>query len=159
MYGTEPVAIPPIISHFNAPAAENHLKLIDRFRQEALAAHELARRTMATRTKGTIERFAKGQHVWLNTKNLRINTATPRKFWECQTGPFPIEEVLGPITYQLKLPKQWRVHPVFHANLLSPFQENAVHRPNFIQPPPDLVNGDKEWEIEKILNHKGSGNR
>jgi hypothetical protein len=25
-------------------------------------------------------------------------------------GPFEIDEVLGPVTYQLKLPESWRIH-------------------------------------------------
>ena len=28
------------------------------------------------------------------------------------------------------------------------------HRPNFLEPPPNLINGKKEWEIEKILGHQ-----
>ena len=32
--------------------------------------------------------------------------------WE---GPFKIKEVLGLVTYWLTLPKQWRIHDVFHA--------------------------------------------
>ena len=39
--------------------------------------------------------------------------------WE---GLFEIEEVLGPVTYQLKLPATWRIHNVFHAILLKPYQ-------------------------------------
>ena len=35
--------------------------------------------------------------------------------WE---GPFQIKEVLGPVTYQLKLPEPWKIHKVFHATLL-----------------------------------------
>src|SRR6266850_5306103 len=114
---------------------------------------------MATRTKGTLERFTKGQRVWLETKNLRINTALPCKFWECHTGPFPIEEVLGPATYKLRLLKQWRVHPVFHANLLTPFNENVIHGPNYTWPPPDIVDGEEQWEVKMILNHKGASNQ
>ena len=28
-------------------------------------------------------------------------------------GPFEIEEVLGPVTYRLKLPITWQIHNVF----------------------------------------------
>jgi hypothetical protein len=34
-------------------------------------------------------------------------------------GPFEIDEVLGPVTYSLKLPKTWKIHDVFHAILDS----------------------------------------
>lgn len=72
-------------------------------------------------------------------------------------GPFVISEVLGPLVYQLKLPDQWRIHPVFHASLLMPFKENDVHGPNFLSPPPDLVDGQEEYEVEAILAHRRHG--
>jgi len=65
-----------------------------------------------------------------------------------------ITEVLGPITYHLKLLNQWRIHDVFHASLLSPYHETETHGPNFTKPPPDLVEGKEEYEIEEIMSHK-----
>ena len=36
-----------------------------------------------------------------------------------------------------------------------------LHRPNFTQPPPDLVDGEEEYEVEKVLDakHKGTGHK
>ena len=65
-------------------------------------------------------------------------------------------KVLSPIVYQLRLLKTWKIHPVLHASLLSPYHENAVHGPNFPSPPPDLINGEEEYEVEKILHHHGT---
>jgi len=65
-----------------------------------------------------------------------------------------ITEVLGPITYYLKLPNQWRIHDIFHASLLSLYHETETHGPNFTKPPPDLVEGEEECEIEVIMSHK-----
>ena len=36
-------------------------------------------------------------------------------------GPFEIKEVIGPVTYPLKLPETWKIHNVFHATLLRPY--------------------------------------
>jgi hypothetical protein len=44
---------------------------------------------------------------------------------------------------------------VFHASLLSPYRENSIHGPNFPAPPPDLIEGEEEFEILRILRHKG----
>ena len=33
-------------------------------------------------------------------------------------------------------------------------KENDVHGPNFPHPPPDLIEGQEEWEIERIIRHK-----
>ena len=94
-----------------------------------------------------------GQKVWLETKNLRFLTDN-KKLTAKRLGPFPITEVLGPYTYRLKLPEQWRIHPVFHPTLLTPYRENDVHGPNFPLPPPDLIEGEEEWEVEAIVGHK-----
>ena len=68
-----------------------------------------------------------------------------------------ITEVLGPVTYCFKLPGTWHIHPVFHAILLSPYQETAVHSPNFTWPPLDLIEGEKQYEVEAIMGHKKWG--
>jgi len=38
-------------------------------------------------------------------------------------------------------------------SLLMPYKETDRHRPNFLKPPPDLIDSEEEWEIEKILGH------
>ena len=69
-------------------------------------------------------------------------------------GPFEIIEVLGPLTYKLKLLNQWRIHPVFHTSLLTLYRENSTHGPNFTLPPPDLIDGKEEFEVEVIIGHR-----
>ena len=50
-----------------------------------------------------------------------------------------------------------KVHNVFHANLIMPYKETAIHGPNYSQPPPDLVDGEEEFEVEQILDMKQMG--
>ena len=100
----------------------------------------------------------KGEKVWLEAQNLKCSITDP-KFAPKREGPFTITKVLSPISYQLRLPKTWKIHPVFHATLLSPYRENNVHGPNFPNPPPDLIAGEEEYEIERILRHRGPPSR
>ena len=72
-------------------------------------------------------------------------------------GPFKIEEVLGPVTYQLKLPESWRIHKVFHATLLRPYRKNEVYGENYIRPPPDIEDREEVYEVEQILKHRKRG--
>jgi hypothetical protein len=72
-------------------------------------------------------------------------------------GPFEIEEVLGLVTYQLKLPGSWQIHKVFHAILLCPYQENKVYRENYIWPLPDIEEGEEVYEVKQILKHRKCG--
>jgi hypothetical protein len=66
---------------------------------------------------------------------------------------------MGPVTYRLKLPSQWKIHPVFHATLLTPYRETDLHGPNDTRPAPDLVEGEEEYEVEALLAHRRAGNR
>ena len=102
------------------------------------------------------QRYKTGDQVWLEGRNLRIDRPSvklaPKRY-----GPFKIRKVLSPVTYQLILPPQWKIHDVFHADLLTPYHETELHRPNFTRPPPDLIDGEEEYEIEEILQSRKSG--
>ena len=76
-----------------------------------------------------------------------------------QEGPFTIAEVMGPVTYRLNLPKTWKIHPVFHAGLLVPYRITKEHGPDYPRPPPDVVDGEEEYEVEAILNHRSTRRR
>ena len=63
------------------------------------------------------------------------------------------------VTYQLRLPEQWKIHNVFYASLLSPYIETPTHGPNFEEPPPELIDDEPEWEVEAILNSRRFGRK
>ena len=151
----EPHALPSVIQNSTIPAVETRLKNLTAARNEALAAHELARQVMATCTQQRFIPFKKGEKVWLEARNLKCLVTNP-KFAPKREGPFTITKILSPITYQLHLPKTWKIHPVFHTTLLSPYRENDIHGPNFPASPPDLITGEEEYEIDQILCHRVS---
>ena len=99
---------------------------------------------MLQRITNKFKPFQKGDKVWLESKNLKLWYES-QKLAPKQEGLFKIQEVLGPLTYQLELSKQWKIHPVFHATLLSPYKENDTYGNNFTHPPPDLIDGQEEY--------------
>ena len=155
MMGYELHALPSIIQDSTIPAVKTRLKNLTAAQNEALAAHELVQQVMATHTQQKFIPFKKGEKVWLEARNLKHSVTNP-KFAPKRKGPFTITNVLSPITYQLHLLKTWKIHPVFHATLLSPYRKNDLRGPNFPAPPPDLIMGEEEYEIEWILCHRGS---
>ena len=50
-----------------------------------------------------------------------------------------------------------KIHPVFHVNLLTRYKETTAHGPNYKRPPPDIINGEPEWEVEKIIKSQHTG--
>ncbi|GBE79602.1 Transposon Tf2-12 polyprotein [Sparassis crispa] len=153
MMGYEPRGILSVLPRKIVPSVETRLSELQKIRDEALAMHELVRQHMAERIRKGSPHFAKGQKVWLDTKNLNIGYPT-RKMAPKREGPFIIEERIGPVDYRLTLPRGWRIHPVFHASLLSPYKETEIHSPNDTRPPPDLIEEHEEYEVEAILNHR-----
>jgi len=111
--------------------------------------------TVASQHKDT-PRYQEGDYVWLEGKHLRTNQPTA-KLAARRHGPFQITQVLSPVNYKLELPTQWSIHPVFHIDLLTPYRETPMHGENFRRPPPDLVDGEEEYEVEKILDSRRFG--
>jgi hypothetical protein len=66
---------------------------------------------------------------------------------------------MSAVNYCLELPMQWSIHPVFHIDLLTPYKETIMHGPNFTRPAPELINGEEEYSVEKILDSRRFGRR
>jgi hypothetical protein len=89
--------------------------------------------------------------VWLEGRHLRTNQPTA-KLTPKRHGLFKVVQVMSPGNYRLKLPTQWSIHDVFHTDLLTPYRETPTHGANYQRPPPDLVEGVEEYEVERVLD-------
>jgi hypothetical protein len=103
-------------------------------------------------------KYKEGDLVWLEGKNLRINQPTA-KLAPRRHGPFKVIQVMSAVNYRLELPTQWSIHPVFHIDLLTPYKETIMHGPNFTRPTPELIDGEEEYSVEKILDSRRFGRR
>jgi hypothetical protein len=86
--------------------------------------------------------YKQGGQVWLEAIHLKIRHQKT-KLKPKQYGPFN----------QLRLPVAWGIYNVFHASLLSPYHETTAHGPNFSRPPPELIDGEEEYQVEHIIGH------
>jgi hypothetical protein len=66
---------------------------------------------------------------------------------------------ITPVTYKLAVPPQWAIHPVFHMSLLTPYVETKEHGENYSRPPPDLIGGKEQYEVEAIKSHQRHGRK
>jgi transposase InsO family protein len=102
----------------------------------------------------TAPQLKKGDKVYLLTKNLRTRRPT-KKLDHVKVGPFFISRQISPVNYRLELPKDARIHPVFHISLLEPADpETPVQKDFHYQ-----ADGETEWEVEKIITHRGTGRK
>jgi hypothetical protein len=104
--------------------------------------------------------YKPGDKVMLSTKN--ISTTRPKVKWAGKwAGPYEVikEAHTNSDAYVLKLPTTLKIHPVFHTSLLKPYQENEIEGRVQEPPPPIEVDGEEEYEVEKILSHKYKNGR
>jgi hypothetical protein len=135
--GESPKALPLTYKNTKFPSIDDKVKQMMTNRDKALAAHKLARARMAERRQNMFTPFTVGQKVWLDTQNMKTNYH--KKMAPKREGPFEVKKVLGPVTYQLKLPTTWKIHNVFHAVLLKPYIKTEVHGENFSRPILDIL--------------------
>ena len=99
-----------------------------------------------------------GDQVWLDGRNIKTYHPTTKPAPKCHR-PFPIKRALSTITYQLTFPEQWKIHDVFHVDLLTPYREMEFHGPNYARPPPDLINEEEQYEVEQVLDEHNYGHQ
>ncbi|ESK83508.1 hypothetical protein Moror_4871 [Moniliophthora roreri MCA 2997] len=145
--------LPTVFKKTTVPSVEKRVADLKKLREETSALLDIAARKMKEKSGRDFNKFEKGQKVWLEGKNLSLGYPS-LKLSPKREGLFEVEEVLGLVTYKLKLPFQWRIHPVFHAGLLLPYKENKIRGPNFLEPPLDIVEGQEEYEVEAIIRHR-----
>jgi len=145
----------PTAMTFEMPTMEDFVKGLRKSHESAKLALEKTAESMkkfADRKRAPTPDYTVGQLVMLSTANLSTEQTCP-KFTDKWTGPFEILEKLGELTYKLALPDQWSISPTFHVDKLRPYHQDPLH-PNHPRPPPDLVNKEEEYEVEKILESK-----
>ena len=96
--------------------------------------------------------FSKGDRVMLKTSLLNLRTQPSKKLFPLWLGPFEIDSVVSSVSYRLVLPVHWKIHDVFHVNLLKPWRDNGQDHP----PSPFTYLGGQwhEYEVDYILDHR-----
>ena len=135
--------------NLKVPDLTTRQKTPETIREEAALAMQHAQETWVKPTN--YKPYQQGDQVWLEGTNLHTMHPT-RKLGPKRYGPFKVREVVGHTNFHLELPSHWKIHDVFHAKLLHPYKETEEHGENFTEPPPDLINGEPEWEVEQILD-------
>ncbi|KFH63006.1 hypothetical protein MVEG_11044 [Podila verticillata NRRL 6337] len=95
------------------------------------------------------------KHISLAAHNNRPSRKLEPKY----IGSYTIIEEVHKNAFKLDLPPHMRQHPIFNADLLRPYHEppTMFGHPTNDRPPPGLIDGTKEWEVEEIVDYKTVG--
>jgi hypothetical protein len=117
----------------------------------SLKAAQDRQKAYADKRRRDLPGYAVGQEVLLSSRNIKFKHTRTRKLLPRYIGPFPVARVISPVAYKLKLPTNIRMHDVFHVSLLKPYKgDGSVQPPT----PPELIDGELEYEVESVLAHR-----
>jgi len=97
--------------------------------------------------------FKPRDRVYLDISDIKM-TCPSLKLSYRRLGLFEVERQVGLLAYHLKLPHGMRLlYPVFNVVKLSVALEDPIPgRKPQAPPPPIVVDGEPEWEVEEILD-------
>ena len=138
------------------PAVQQRLQQIDDIRTSLTSNLTTAQQRQAeyyNRHHAPARIYETGQLVWLDRRNIK--TSRPcAKLDVKKLGPFKIRRKLHDNAYELDLPTSYRIHPVFHVSLLSPFRSRPTITAAYPSTRPrimEVVDTPTEMTVRKIL--------
>ena len=152
-YGYQPPLFQETEGEVTVPSAH---AMVRRCHRIWAAARRVLLRS-ATRMKSVADRqrrpapcYRPGQKVWLATKDLPLHVMS-RKLAPKFIGPFPVSNVVNPVSVRLKLPRSLKVHPTFHVSKVKPLTESTLVPASKPPPPPRIVDGGPTYTVKRLL--------
>ncbi|CBF89606.1 hypothetical protein AN0376.2 [Aspergillus nidulans FGSC A4] len=129
--------------------------------QASMAYSQQNAENQANKHRSPATNYQVGDKVWLSLKN--ICTDRPSKKLDWKNAKYEVIGLVGSHAVRLNTPPG--IHPVFHVDLLRLASSDPLpsQKNDDTQPPGIIVNGEKEYMVEKILDERprryGRGHR
>jgi len=109
----------------------------------------------ADKKRSNIEEYKVGDLVMLSTKDLKYQMVGRRtdKLTERYIGPYKIEEIVLLNTVKLELPSTVKIYPVVNISRIQRYM-GQVKGQKKEQLTLVIIEGEEEWEVERILNKR-----
>jgi len=138
--------------------AEKFIEKIKEIQEEAKAALGKAQADMkkyADKRRSDVEEYKVGDLVMLSTKDLKYQMVRRRteKLTERFIGPYKIKEIISSNAVKLELPSTVKIHPVVNVSRIRRYV-GQVEGQKKEQPALVIIEGEEEWEVERILNKR-----
>ncbi|GJU80924.1 putative nucleotidyltransferase, ribonuclease H [Tanacetum coccineum] len=158
VYGREPPSLFPYVAG-ETKNAEMEQQLVDRdymikiIRQNLQKAQDRMRNQANQKQRELT--FQVGNYVFLKIQPYRQKTLAKRHYEKLSPrffGPYRVKRAAGPVAYELELPPEARIHPIFHILMLKPA------RGSFSSTPVTPLTITKDWEIDlqphSVITHR-----
>jgi len=88
--------------------------------------------------------------VMLSTKDLKYQMVSRRteKLTERFVGPYKIEKIISSNVVELELPRTVKIYPVVNVSRIQKYIGQVERKE---QPAPVIIEGEEEWEVERII--------
>jgi len=138
--------------------AEKFAEKIKSVQEEAKAALQKAQEEMkryADRERGEVEEYRVGNLVLLSTKDLKYQMAGKHteKFTERFVGPYRVKAIISSNAIELELPSTVKIHPVVNVSRVWKYKLQVEGQRKEV-PQPVVIEGEEEWEVERIINKR-----
>jgi len=114
---------------------------------------EMKRQTDKSRKEA--EEYKVGDRVLISTKDFsaELMKRATKKLTEKFIGLYMVKKIVSENIVELELPASLRIHPVVNVRRIVKYREQ-VEEQKKIPPPPVKVAGEKEYEVENILDRQ-----
>ncbi|GJT96460.1 putative nucleotidyltransferase, ribonuclease H [Tanacetum coccineum] len=99
--------------------------------------------------------FQVGDYVFQKIQPYRQRSLAKRRYEKLSPrffGPYRVKRVVGPVAYELQLPSDARIHPVFHVSMLKPahssFDDAAIN------PLPVTKDWEADLQPDSVISHR-----
>jgi len=139
-------------------AAEKFIERMRKIQEEAKAALGKAQeeiKKFANRKRREEEEYRVGDLVLLSTKYLKWQMKGRRseKLTKCFVDPYKVKGIVSSNAIELELPKSIKIHPVVNISRVQLYKPQ-VEGQKKIPPKPVIIEEEKKFEVEKILNKR-----
>jgi len=136
--------------------AEKFIEKIKEIQEEAKAVLGKAQENMrkyTDRKRSDVDEYKVGDLVILSTKDLKYQMVGRRmeKLMERFVGPYKVKKIILLNAIELELPSTIKIHPVVNVSRICKYVEQ-VEGQKKEQSTPVIIEGEEEWEVERILN-------
>jgi len=136
--------------------AEKFVKKMKEIQEEAKAVLKKAQEEMkkyTDRKRVKVDDYKVKDLVILSTKDLKYQMVSRRteKLTERFVGPYKIKKIVSSNAVESELPSTVKIHPVVNVSRIRRYV-GQVEGQKREQPAPVIIEGEEEWEVERILN-------